>query len=70
MTTMAMMTKKKMITKLMTMADTKPISFVLGDYLPQSSFANGDDNADNNDNNDDDDNIGNDDKEENDYDNV
>ena len=38
-----------MITKLMTMTDTKLISFVLGDFLPQSSaFDNYDNDDDNN----------------------
>ena len=47
------MTKKIMITKLITM--TKPISIVLGDTLPQSSAFDNDDNNDND--NDDDINI-------------
>ena len=49
MTTLAMMTKKKMI---MTMSDLKkPISFVFGDSLPQSSAFDNDDNNDKDDNN-------------------
>ena len=57
MTTMAMLTKNKMITKLMTMTDTKPITFVFCDSLPQSSaFDNDDDKYYDNDNDNDDDN--------------
>ena len=54
-----------MIKKLMKLKNRKPISFVLGDSLPQRSAFDNDDDTDDNDNDDDD----NDDNENNDDDN-